>query len=679
MALLLAASAAWAQERTLTIQNLAPHPRQEWVAVAVPFARGTVREMPELHVQGHPTVWQPFGARWPDGSLRHALCMVPVRIDGLAEQNLPLQAGAGPALPAGDFPSLAPRLEAVVVTGGVEHRAAPVFVRMLEENGARRVGLFAGRVGPTGLVVELILTAWRGQEHLLVDVAVFFSDPETKAMERALELLAIETRGMGLALRHARPFGIESEARADGTRVVLLRNSVLGDGQGLRRSGILAPARRGDGSLRDRTLEAAALVPILGATRWAGSGAYGAFGFVPEVPAWLGGGRLRQAFAARHAAFVGFQRSTAPDPFRDGEFGLARNAGQTGDQADFGVVRLTPVAATGLPSFLLEVELSALQEACRPVHFFEADATPVRAAAHPDWVVWSGRTHWHPGVSKDRLGKPVPEPNFQTHGWGGKDRQHWSSNHLAGFALLTGAWWARRELEHEVQLFLAGETVREGLSTSFPDAPRAVGRTMLAGCWLYLVTGDEELLRRMHDRVDSVYLRHWRGRDLPADRVRPMDVGGPDARQLDGKSWYWNPWQDALAAIGLEGFHRVSGNANARMLAKALALGVTRYGWQLRPDGTAQIATALRWQEGGIPPTPEQLAAGKEFVVWADGTGFAEWAIGAVELARHFAEEDKDDALRQHAEEILRRVRTSRTPPRDGWFDRFADWDAVRK
>ena len=83
-----------------------------------------------------------------------------------------------------------------------------------------------------------------------------------------------------------------------------------------------------------------------------------------------------------------------------------------------------------------------IRDRCRPVHFYETDASPVDPANHPDWVVWNGRTHWHGDVSKDRLGKPVPEPRSEAHGWTGKDRQHWSSNYLAAYALLTGSHWA---------------------------------------------------------------------------------------------------------------------------------------------------------------------------------------------------------------------------------------------
>src|SRR5262249_8683286 len=143
----------------------------------------------------------------------------------------------------------------------------------------------------------------------------------------------------------------------------------------------------------------------------------------------------RGLLAARHVAFVARQRESG-EPFLTPPLGLARKAGQTGDQEDFGCAKLGAVAGTGLGSFLPEVEMSVLQEACRPVPALEADATMVLAANHPKWVVWIGRTHWYGPVTPDRLGKDSPAPEFDAHGWVGKDRQHWSSLNLDGFYLL---------------------------------------------------------------------------------------------------------------------------------------------------------------------------------------------------------------------------------------------------
>ncbi|MBL9079974.1 MAG: hypothetical protein JNL08_20955 [Planctomycetes bacterium] len=667
--------------RTLCLQNLAPHARHEGAAVVVPFAAGEVRERPDLHVRGTATEWQPFGARWPDGSLRQALCLFTAELGPLQERDVELVAGPGPVLPQGTIELPPALLEFEVTRGGTTVRLAPAPVGDLEHNALRRVQHRRARLGDTGLVGELLVTAWRDQPHALVDVAVWFSDPSTPALQCHVDEVALSARGLAVVLRYAGRHGITQATTANGSRAVLLRDITLGDGQGIRRTGALVPPLRGDGSSKDATSLAAAIAPLLGATTWTDSAAFGAFGLVPELPPWLRGSALREHFAKRHRAFVDSDRPGG-HPFAVGNHGLDRMAGQTGDQGDFGTVKLSTVAASGLPSFLLEVEASILQEACRPVHFFEADGTPVEPANHPQWVVWSGTTHWHTGVSKDRLGKTPPQPPFDNHGWTGKDREHWSSNCLGAFAQLTGAHWARLELANEVRLYLAGQTVDPALTTSGPGAARGVGRTELAAAWMWLATGDERLRARMDERIDRVYHPSWAGRELPADRVRPLSVCNPDARLLQGKFSYWNPWQEAIAAVGLGAAFRVTGNPRARELAEELAQNVVRHGWLLT-ESDCEIAIAMRWQDG-VPLTEAQRTSNDPTVLhWAHGTAYSEWSVAACEIARVAALARGDTALAERAAQIQHRLRSRRRPPPAGpWdfggIDRLTEWDAVR-
>ncbi|HEB53041.1 MAG TPA: hypothetical protein ENI87_07300, partial [bacterium] len=398
------ATAAAQDRRVVVLQNLAPFRRHQVASVVVPFRPGVAKTTPRLTVDDRPTVWQPFGARWPDGSWRQALAMFEVTIERLSEVRLALLAGdATVDTPPPEMPTA--KVTFVVRRGDQVVRAEPRPVRELERNAMRRVELRRARLGQSGLVAELIVTAWRECRHADVTLAVFCSDPDQPAMQCDVTELAVECRGMGIVLRHAGYHGVEQRLTAYGSRTVLLRNEAIGDGQGIRRTGVMIPPPDGD-RLADETLRAVATVPLLAATSWRATGAFGPFGEVAPPPPWLAKDGLRNHFARRHRTFVRRERPGG-DPFGVGPHGLQRMAGQTGDQEDFGVCKLSPVAWSGIPSMLLEVEASVLQEACRPVHFFERDASPVDPAKHPDWVVWSGRTHWHPEVSKDRLGKPV--------------------------------------------------------------------------------------------------------------------------------------------------------------------------------------------------------------------------------------------------------------------------------
>jgi hypothetical protein len=146
---------------------------------------------------------------------------------------------------------------------------------------------------------------------------------------------------------------------------------------------------------------------------------------------------------------------------------------------------------------------------------------------------------------------------------------------------------------------------------------------------------------------------------------------------LEGSCNYWNPWQDSLAAVGFGAAFRISGNQRARELAEALAMNVVRHGWLLT-DKECQIATAMRWQDG-TPFTAEQIAASDpKVILWAYNTGFAEWSVGALEIARVAAKAHGYDAVAERAAAIQARVRASRQRPGDGGIDRLTEWDAVR-
>ncbi len=666
------------EQRWITVQNLAPAAREEWAQVVVPFAKGQVTESPDLHVQGLPTVWQPFGARWDDGSWRQALCFFPMAMQGLSERKLLLQAGPGPELDTkfDSDPSAELDLRFVLQNGQQEFIGKPELVCLLEENPARQVTLLRCRLGDSGLLAEVILTRYHNQEIMPLDIAVFFSDPNSSDMQREVELLSLQCQGMDLQFYHGPALGMSKQTREDGIQYSILQNASLGDGQGIRRTGVLLPTAADAENPESSSAIAAATCPLLAATTWSDSQAFGPFGLVPQSPPWLRGNLGRRAMAKRHANFAR-QSQTTGNPFQHYPFSLAKYPGQTGNQADFGLLKLSPVARSGLPSFLWEVELSVLQEACRPVHMFEGNGEPLQASDHPDWVVWNGRTHWNSKVSVDRLGKPAPQPKFDSHGWAGKDRQHWSSNYLCAYYLLTGKHWALREIENDVQLFMACQTIKEGQVTSKSGAPRAAGRCMLAGCWYYLCTGDADLLQRMHLRMQLAHLPYWQHRELPTDKVRTMSVMRPDPRVLKGQHAYWVPWQDALACVGYAAFYRLSGNPLAKEMADGLSLNVLRHGWRITQKG-AQVGYALSWlDEGlGLSEAEKQLDDGK-LATWAGG-GIGIWSLPAVEWARQAAEAQGMRELAGKAAHILGLLRASRRPGKDGWWDDLSEWDALR-
>lgn len=673
------------EPRTLTVQNLAPHARDEWIVCSVPFPEGAVADRPALHVEGAPTVWQPFGARWSDGSLRQALCLFRVPLEALAERQLPLRDGPGPELAGpGRFELPPHRVRFVATIDGQRFAAEPELSELLESNAARQVAVLRGRIGASGLVVEATVEVCRDQRHAFYGFGVFFSDPGRTALTLEIDELAVETEGLALYLRHARPLGVRSTLTDLGSRHVLLADTHLGDGQGVRRAGVLVPPLSGGedeaSRLRDETLRAAALCRPLAATSWVGTDAFGAFGYVPEPPPWLQSTTaLRAAMARKHREFVAWSRAADGAPLRGPRYGLAPSAHQAGEQADFGVVALEQVAGTGIPSFLYEVEWSVLQDGCRPVHYFEADATPVHAADHPEWVVHNGRTHYHVGTSPDRLGKTDPKAHFDAHKWFGKDNQHWSSNYLCAFYLLTGDPQVRLEIENEVQLYLAARTLRDGIWTSTAGAARAAGRTMLAATWLYLCTGDQALLERMRRRMHDVNVPNWRFADAPPDTTRPFDVKGPDPRYFENSDDpVWVPWEEALAVIGFAAYQELTGDRSPEItaLVDGLALNLLRHGWAIPDTGLPTPAYCMRMLPGNRPPTAAERRD-RAFVNWPKSS-FGIWAMGSVHVGRAAAVRAADEHLVARADAILRGLARGRRPPRDGFYDRYSQWDGVR-
>lgn len=300
----------------------------------------------------------------------------------------------------------------------------------------------------------------------------------------------------------------------------------------------------------------------------------------------------------------------------------APNANQTGGQAEFGAIEGTELwrgHGISLPWLLW----NASHEALRPTHFREADGTRVMASAHPDWKTWSQRTHYSASQSLDRLGKPVPEPWFETHGWKGEDEEHATCNLLAAVYALTGDYVLRDLLLDDIECERA--SVRYDQHAF--GASRAAGRRGHANALRYILTGSPTSLETIQDLIGDI-VETWAGRN--GGSIRPLATieAGTYLRDPDtGEPWECvSVWEHGIAAMGLHALANVLPTISSALAHVIRSVGelIIQHGF-FREDGTWKCAEILHYHNGGdaIPPS-YYLNGGKDGWVKVTGT-FLPW------------------------------------------------------
>ncbi len=679
-----AATAGGGFSTQVRFANNTAHRRIEWGQATVPFPQGAFFPGDNFGVAGLPSELIPFGASWPDGSIRFAQLAVPLDLAPGAETLVdvtqlaptPYSFQYSSWVQAG-LPAFKVKV-VVVLPGGKLSVVEPALVRMEHDTDIRKTHYFRGRVPQTDLVCDLWYTIFSGQDHMPFELRLTASSTASPLFSQAIESAHLWVEGAAAHVRAARRrgagYGVLS---AKGPNVVhLLGPSTLWDGQGQEWCGdflFYYPNGTANGGRSD-TLMSTIRSSFFGvSTDWGNSGAYGPFGHVPLPPPWIKDGGRAAAIAARQS----FEQWLEQDgsPWDNWPLGLNKFPGQTGYQPDFGSTQVADIFASGMPDRIEEARLNASEEALRPVHHREADGTMVRAANHPTWVTWDGRTHYHPQVSPDRLGKPTPEPQLKANGWVGRDVQHWSTLILSNAYLLTMSPSLRYELDNDAELYIAGHTLPSArkTATNAPGAARGVGRTLLCMAWNYLLTANDGLKYHVAERVRQSIVPAAIGLQVSGP-VKPLVLTPPDPRQLMRD--HWRPWEESQAAMGLEAASRVMQVQEAHDLAKMLAYTLIQYGWKVLPNDTV-IGTGLGWKSNGAPLTTAEMND-PTWALWSYGTGFNEWAIPSVKLAIRYGKMYGDSAIVNRAMTVLQTVWNQRQAPSNGGWDAYTDWDAVR-
>jgi len=655
--------------RHIRFPNLSNFERTEVAYATVDFAAGEWNGSTPLVLEDDTgnqidSVIEPFGKRWNDGTVRYAralarLTMTPQSVTMLKvvegqlsnpdrfRFNHNVLAGSGPK-----SPGLGIKVDGQWIWTQFNHH-----LTVLENNRLRRVLRSRHRVGD--FVVDMKYYIMSRQQLIRFELSITGSNPSNTLYEYPFEEIRLTAGGnknlMNIRGRNKR--GVQDVIPYRDFR--LMSNDTFGDGQKQVWYGEIMPAV----NLQDMTQVsnglAAVHAPLYGVTQEV------------EHP-----GQVWNYIFGQYNSMTSFMND-AGDPWDEYPKGVTKTPGQTGAQRDFGCIEGSEVLHAGAAELLDGYLFMATEDTKRPGHYYEVDASPVRVANHPDWITWSGRTHYHFGVSFDRLGKNLPQSSHVHHDWFGKDWQHHSSNLLTLAALLTGSYMLQDEVDVEMELYLAGMTLPSqfpGWSTSGLRAPRGFGRTTHAICNHYLLTAREEVKTHMINRFHEVCNVQWDGANLAP--VRNWDHV-LDPRVLNGQNVGWVPWNETLGFVGIVALYNVTQDPVVRDLMIAWGQTIVNYGWRATRSGNtlvnAELGGGVKWNANGSPLTPAQYLEPALFQF--AGGGLQLWGTPAIKvIAEH--PEVFGEQTSELASEYLAFQRSNYLPS-SAPFAEYGRWEAL--
>lgn len=665
----LIAGVATAQLGTVRVVNRTPHHHRNLTMCGTTFPPGAVLATPDgqgctLRATGEPlgvpgtvaSAVQPFGARWPDGSVRFGRLFLVADADAGADLDLAL--GPVPAAPFRLSPWTAAKAgriaPAVILTrpGGARQVAEigpTTRAELLAANPAAVVVRFRDRIAGTPLLWELTYSFGCDTDAAQWQLWIHNSDPTVPDVR--CDVAALEWRtAQPSAVYWREHLGIPA-ASSDGAAGTVWRLSGpdwFGDAQGLSwfdgATLLLAEttdAPLPDGQARVEAQRAAGTWPLESMhSGWAMPGLYGPLGSCGTLPA---GQSLIQADAAITAAANAWQADRRPmaSPWAElvpwGEFS---DTARTGEHPTHGVTRLADLCLTRNPRGLAERKLAWLGETRRPCYRFESDLSPLTKARHPQWTAWSGTTHW---VSVDKLGKPVQPQPADVHAWSGPDPEHWMGETLlAPLALITADWRLLEQGRHRME-----QLKGHGYLPLQTYAARAICWVSRAAAWWDLALGDPGDLAWTRGWLDYVCAQHtakWRGATGP---VQPW-VTMTDRRYFASpEREFWIVWQHQFLFGWLEAA-RVANHAPALALAARISRLCDMEGWDpvsnrpfggqaTKPDAQSLTSTEKAWYVQDVRDPLGNWVKTDGMVTSAAGTDWDIWALGSLEIGATLA------------------------------------------
>lgn len=554
---------------------------------------------------------------------------------------------------------------------------------IIEQNDARQVWRIRGRVETTMLVFDGWFYVYSNQDAVFLEGLFTNSDPSRKEIDETFDSVGFRT-GEFFQMDFRDHYGLyfpwrSPDPNLDYHQLVALQRT-LSDGQQIYFSGwmLCLPTPPYNFDMFDPTtllrldsLRAHMTTlrggpsdqrggPVLGMGDWP-EGSWLAFGSLPQTPAKLGGGPL---------AFQQRIYESQVDLYDQKPKGLAKFAGQTGGQEDFGACKGGHCVTYSDPWMKEELRYM-VSEFYRPFHNRQPDGSPITKESNPKLWTWSqlpiGTTE--PGPADD-LGKGfngVWPPDRQGTGFRGEDDQHRSQNTFNAAYALHGNYAFEAILEDFLQIDRCQVPDRIG-------APRAIGRLYMAwASMLRLLTEPYRaiLIGHMWERM-KVVEKDWKGKNVAEDRpIRVLTTGSdPSLLNPDGsRKLAWIVWEHAIATMGLYAASLQTSNTHAlayKQFAKHLAEMVALYGCFY--DGIKwRCCTAVEYLVGPEEGNPVQYGVNSKSISISDS--FWTWTLPAVIIAERLTE---DPMVRERCEAIIEQVRG--TQP-SNWAD--AEWWAI--
>lgn len=679
------------------VENHTDFARRDVITTTLPFAPDTYRGEPLSIDGGYAHVTQ-LGPPWPDGSWRTASVQFQTTLGSRESKLVDVTSGGRPAPGFVFSKSWGKRASHFGIhTPKNGHWFGPKW--RIEEWTPLLLRLSArGRIPNTPFGAEIELEFRSGMDHARFWLDVGPADMTRPEQSYQLPPLWFSVKGPLVFPWDSQVKVTKQIGSAATTQYVRLDNGgKWGDGQAIAVQGSLqfAPDPGGDFD----TLKAERkLPPFVVSTNWPQSGAHGCWGVVRGPPT----NRAQQ----NARASKDYQAHTNAPPSW-AVHGCAPDPNGTGDQGDFGSTPLL-AEALGYPARLHSVRLSCLQESWRPTHLRNADGSLFRFTTRPEVLLWHSVNDHR--ITGNKLGKSRTlnwsdcRPSVRFGKWGGHGWEHWTTYHLAAYALMTSDTWAIRECEHKVELLLGTMQINSRSPVlNNPGASRAVGRMLQTGVMLWQVTGRLDLYQRIFARIGVVDAK-WRGKTTSP--VRPAVVRGKDFRNLGGQLPFWMPWQQAIGARGLDAVWQQTGDTRARDLAKVWARNVFDYGI-FKVGNRYRAAKAVEWRNGGAWPgwttytttgdaLPPQLGLDGEPPMTLDELAdlienppdapplppnadpspimvefydpYILWMMPAVRIVRRHAIADGDTAAVQKADAIEAQVRRSKSWKTERWL-----------